>query len=215
MAKKNESSRIIIRPATPEDDKAVADLIFMTGQEMFTYCFSHEKEKTLKILRLLFRMNVSEFSYAYADVAEIDNNIGGMIIWFDHAVRTAIHKKEMGMGSKIIGTMGFFAFIKRLPRFYWAKKVVLPVDNETIYIPHLATFPKFRGQGIASRLLTYSEEQAKQQHCKHLALDVETDNAAAIRLYERVGFKKLQKVESTRLYQAFGFQGVYRMIKQI
>lgn len=48
-----------------------------------------------------------------------------------------------------------------------------------------------RGRGVGSALLGAAETAAVQRHCRALRLEVRVDNAEAIRLYERLGFRRI------------------------
>jgi ribosomal-protein-alanine acetyltransferase len=53
----------------------------------------------------------------------------------------------------------------------------------------LAVAPGRAGRGLGSRLLTAAEAAARERGAESLRLEVRTDNAAAIRLYERHGYR--------------------------
>lgn len=57
----------------------------------------------------------------------------------------------------------------------------------------LAIHPAYRGQGIATRLMTLAEKRLKKDH-DHLYLEVRKDNRKAIRLYKQNGFDLLRTV---------------------
>jgi len=54
----------------------------------------------------------------------------------------------------------------------------------------IAVAERARGRGVAKALLAAVEAAAVQQHCARLRLEVRKDNAAAIALYERLGFRR-------------------------
>lgn len=54
----------------------------------------------------------------------------------------------------------------------------------------LATSPQARGKGVASALLRQVMDAARARGCDRLRLEVRTDNAAAIALYEHAGFQR-------------------------
>lgn len=56
------------------------------------------------------------------------------------------------------------------------------------HITTLATHPKYRRCGVASRLLWHLFTVARQCHCERATLEVRPSNVAARRLYERFGF---------------------------
>lgn len=56
-----------------------------------------------------------------------------------------------------------------------------------------------RGQGVGTALLDAVEQLARRRRCRALRLEVRADNAGAIRLYERLGYR--------RLYALAGYYG--------
>jgi len=53
----------------------------------------------------------------------------------------------------------------------------------------LASQPESRGKGVGTALVEATEAAAKQRRCTTLRLEVRTDNASAIKLYERLGYR--------------------------
>lgn len=47
-----------------------------------------------------------------------------------------------------------------------------------------------RGRGLGEALLVAAERAARARGCTHLRLEVRQDNASAVRLYERLGFRR-------------------------
>jgi len=58
------------------------------------------------------------------------------------------------------------------------------------FVWELAILPKFRGQGIGTRLILESEKLLQKHHPEidELAIGVKTDNTKAIKLYEKLGY---------------------------
>ena len=65
---------------------------------------------------------------------------------------------------------------------------------------------------MASALIAKVEEEAKKSGGKYLSLDVEVENADAIKLYQRLGFRIIKESSTTLKNRQFFF---YRMIKKI
>lgn len=61
---------------------------------------------------------------------------------------------------------------------------------KTAYVVGVATRPECRGQGIASRILALQTAEARRRHRTWLALDVESDNATALRVYRKAGLRE-------------------------
>jgi [ribosomal protein S18]-alanine N-acetyltransferase len=60
----------------------------------------------------------------------------------------------------------------------------------------IATLPAARGKGVARALLRASERSARRRGCSAMRLEVRTDNAPAIRLYELEGYAPFGRYDS-------------------
>ncbi|MDD4984054.1 MAG: GNAT family N-acetyltransferase [Candidatus ainarchaeum sp.] len=66
----------------------------------------------------------------------------------------------------------------------------LPKTNHTLYVSQLNVLKDYRRNGIASKLLKKLLSVAKQKKIKLIYLNIVSTNKPAIRLYEKLGFKK-------------------------
>lgn len=64
---------------------------------------------------------------------------------------------------------------------------------KTLFIDDLCVASTARGHGVGQQLLDFSKQYAREQGCYNLTLDVWTDNAAAVRFYQRAGLQS-QKI---------------------
>lgn len=55
----------------------------------------------------------------------------------------------------------------------------------------IATKAEARGKGVGSALLEAVERLAKKRRCTSVRLEVRTDNEDALRLYERLGYRRI------------------------
>ena len=62
------------------------------------------------------------------------------------------------------------------------------IRNVDGFISCVCVFPEFRGRNIANRMLAEIVDLLKREDCRMVALGVNTDNAPAIRAYEKAGF---------------------------
>ena len=60
----------------------------------------------------------------------------------------------------------------------------------TWYVNVLAVLPEHRGRGLGRRLLELADAVAREAGCRELSIIVSDANARAIRLYERVGYRR-------------------------
>jgi [ribosomal protein S18]-alanine N-acetyltransferase len=56
----------------------------------------------------------------------------------------------------------------------------------------LATQPEARGKGVGTALVEATEAAARLRRCRALRLEVRTDNHSAIKLYERLGYRRIR-----------------------
>jgi ribosomal protein S18 acetylase RimI-like enzyme len=58
-------------------------------------------------------------------------------------------------------------------------------------IHRLAVHPEFQGRGLGKTLLQFAEQQAFDQTCTSIRLDVFSANDTAVRMYERAGYERI------------------------
>ncbi len=81
---------------------------------------------------------------------------------------------------------------------------------ERAEINYIVTFPPYRGQGLASILLEKAMEDMLDNHCQVVTLEVDVTNKAAIKLYQKNGFK----IETTRK-NYYESKDAYLMSKEV
>ena len=59
----------------------------------------------------------------------------------------------------------------------------------------LASRPEARGNGVGSAMLAAVERGARRRGCHELRLEVRVDNIVAMRLYERLGYRRFARIE--------------------
>lgn len=121
----------------------------------------------------LFKRHDNRHSFLNTWIAEINNDVVGVMVFYTGA--QALH-----LDANLVE---------------WLKaKNGLTVDippeahEDEYYIDTVCIDPRFRGQGIGSLLLKHAEVIARKVSCHKLALNVEVEKEAAIRLYDRLGY---------------------------
>lgn len=66
----------------------------------------------------------------------------------------------------------------------------------TVYDTGTGVIPEYRGQGIASQIFAFSLPKLKQASAQQYILEVIDTNVSAIKVYEKVGFREVRKLES-------------------
>ena len=67
-------------------------------------------------------------------------------------------------------------------------------SNETALLLQFAVLPEYRGKGIGKGLMNNILRLLKRNGYKKVCLRVDVKNKKAIKLYERIGFKKKKKI---------------------
>lgn len=72
--------------------------------------------------------------------------------------------------------------------------ILLRSNSRTARLYSIAVDPAARGRGFGEQLVQAAEEVARCHHRTSLRLEVRTDNPAAIRLYERLGYQQFGSI---------------------
>jgi ribosomal protein S18 acetylase RimI-like enzyme len=162
-----------IRPAKQDDAPALARLINLAGEGIPLWLWRQNAacdEEAFAIGAQRAARDFGGFSYTNAHVAEVDGQVAAMLLGY------------------------------RLPDPYdtsvldEAPEVVRPlIELESQapgswYLNAIATFEKFRGRGVGSRLMLLALELACESGADALSLIVAQENKGAFRLYQREGY---------------------------
>lgn len=166
----------VLRPATPADAAALAELANMAGEGMPLYLWAgmaDHGQDPWEVGRQRAQRESGSFSYRNATMLEVNGDVVGCVIGYklpdvpepiDYEQTPAIFVPVRELDSLVCGT--------------W-------------YVDQLATFPRYRGQGFGTKLLEFAEEVAAAAGCHGLSIIVSDGNIGARRLYERRGFLQI------------------------
>lgn len=164
------------RPATIGDCYDIARLfkIASGGVAEYTWTTMQADYPGLSPLRIGERRYASDttvFTYKNAIVASHDDHVMGVLVTF------AIAAEVDGPSET-------------------PDPILAPYSLEapgSWYICAMAVFPEFRGQGLGTKLLAIARDQAQEGEFNELSLLVFEQNTGAVRLYERNGFKTVDR----------------------
>lgn len=80
-------------------------------------------------------------------------------------------------------------------RFLGTAVVFFRKGSRAARLYSIATHVEARGKGVGSALMEAAEQAARRRRCGALRLEVRTDNEGAIRLYERLGYRRIGRYE--------------------
>ncbi len=161
------------RTATKEDCYELARLFRIASSGVADYMWSRLAPKypgltPLEIGTRRFAREEGNFSYRNCVVAEQDGAVIGMLFTF---LTEEGQKADDEPADPILKPY---------------EELEVP---GSFYICALAVFPRFRGRGVGTKMLSIARKQAYQRGFGALSLLVFEHNEGALRLYERNGFE--------------------------
>ena len=163
-----------IRNAAKENARELAYLINLAGEGIPEYLWTgmiEANESALDVGARRAARAEGNFSYTHARIG-VENNVTlGMILSYRQP-----DPYETGP----------------LPEYPDLVRPLIELEARapgSWYINAVATFAEHRGRGVACQLMVDAERRARSGGCDRISLIVASENAGAIRLYERLDFE--------------------------
>lgn len=167
-----------VRNLTLNDDlDSVAELIYQTDPYIYPYWFDKCKNWKTHLIELI-KSEGSAFYYKNILIAEQDNKPYGILVFLNENFKQTYDYCHLQNLNE-----NFNYAIKQ-----YVKPITDYLQSNTVYIPAVCVSKEKRRHHIGTKLLTTLKELHKNKLYK---LHVLADNAAAIGLYEKLGFKKV------------------------
>ncbi len=160
-----------------DNHNKVANLIYHTDKYIFPYLFNGNIKLAEQVLARMIKRDTI-YNYRNIYVAECDGEVLGIIIFMPTPV--CVDVQEM-MAAFFDGGAMIDEKFKRVFEEYYR-----PLENEPpdIYIANICVDSRYRGMGIASKMLGSILRDDKDYH-----LETVKANEPAVRLYRRMGFE--------------------------
>jgi len=168
-------NNLSIRQGGIDDALALAELINIAGEGLPAYLWEKMAEPDESIWDVGCRRAKRPeggFSYRNAVCAQLEDQTAACLIGYPLASTPEEFDKET------------------IPPLFVPLLELEAEASDTWYINVLATYPLFRSQGIGKKLLDHAQHKALEAGKKGLSLIVADNNAGAIALYQRCGFKQ-------------------------
>ena len=164
-----------MRAARPEDAPTIACAVVMAiGDEvgLCNYC----GDDYIRVLTEIASREATQYSWQYAQVAEVDGVVAGAIVGYDGAQLYALRD----------GTFrAIFDCIGRTPQ------VVDETAPGEYYLDSVAVLPEFRGMGVGRALVSAFCDRAFAKGHSCVGLIVDYGNPNAEKLYTSLGFRRV------------------------
>jgi len=174
---KNSKIRIpMIQQAKKENITNLSLLILNAiGTIANTLTGENERNKILETLDLYISMDINRISYNNIYTYKIENELAGLIIAYNS-------NKIKELDAPILNHLK--------SKNMFLKSFDKECFKDEFYIDTVSVFEKFQGNGIAKELFIFIEKKAKDLGFKKISLLVDFENQKALKLYEKIGFRK-------------------------
>jgi ribosomal protein S18 acetylase RimI-like enzyme len=165
------------RPARKEDCRTIAELYRISSDGVADYIWhglAEPGEKHIAVGERRYAREDTVFSYRNCTVAERNGEVIGMLVAFPVEPDSEVSESD----EMVDPVLKPYSELERPGSFY---------------ICGMALFPEYRGQGLGTRMLELARQQAYKRGCNELSLIVFEQNAGAKRLYERHGFREVDR----------------------
>ena len=170
-------SGVTFRAATREDSGKIAELFRISSDGVVEYVWStlapeYPGLEPLEIGAVRYAREEGNFSYTNCVVAEREGEVVGQLCTY-----------LVESGAEMTDEP--------------ADPVLEPYERleipGTLYISSLAVFDEFRGMGLGTKMLSIARDQARESSLDALSLLVFEQNIGAVRLYQRKGFREVDR----------------------
>ena len=183
---------IALRRALASDAPDIGRLILLSAEHFLPAIFG---PGIAKVLDELAARRGSLFGHEHVWIAEQQGMTRGMLLGYPGVIKAA---EDLRTGLALLRSLKA-DMIRRIGPLLAMQSAIGRIAKDEYYISNVAVYPDFRGRGIGAQLIGRAVEEAGRAGIRSVVLDVESDNAEARRLYERIGFRKVSETPPTTL----------------
>ena len=161
--------------------------------------FNPEVHDVLKVAQLVYDVDFRTFDMLFKSSESAVNAISKSLLDEDLETFTVILDDD----GNVIGILIYY--IDKFPKHFYFKSlrllivdildyfVLCDVGPGDLYIAEIAIDRSLRGCGLGKKVLYEVIDYAKEKNLNRVILDADFRNAAAKRLYEKIGFRQFNK----------------------
>lgn len=167
------------------DPRAQMSRVFVEGFYMWLKRFSKDKEKLAEVFAHVFSLEYFFAAVEGREIAAMTACTGGFS-------PICLNRREF---ARILGFFRGNITFFNLRRHMIRNSYPFALGKKTGSIEFVATAQKFQNQGLGYELISYV---MKENPYETYVLEVADTNAAAVRLYEKLGFKEMKRVKAPK-----------------
>ncbi|MBI4814255.1 MAG: GNAT family N-acetyltransferase [Methanobacterium sp.] len=170
------------------DSFKVAEIIYEADAETFDFFFGNKMNASQKIGKLVQEGdNNLGYQHIYV-VTNDDQEIVGVMVYSAGGKMGNIQElKVLFRNFNLLDSLRFI-MIEIIDSIFLSR-----LEEDDFYYAIVAVDGNSRGQGIGSFILEEGIKLAREKGCKRAVLDVDIENEGALRLYQRIGFRKFKE----------------------
>jgi len=173
----DKESGVTFRAATRQDSRRIAELFSISSDGVVDYVWMNLQTEypglePVEIGAVRYASEEGNFSYTNCVVAEWEGEVIGQLCTYP--VEANAEEPDEPVDSVLEPYV----------------RLEIP---DTLYISSLAVFDGFRGRGLGTQMLAIARDQARERSIDTLSLLVFEQNAGAVKLYEREGFREVDR----------------------
>jgi ribosomal protein S18 acetylase RimI-like enzyme len=200
------ASEVAVRPARPDDEDAVVELLYESATGMYDL-YAGSSARAKRVLRAAFRARGNSASREVVTVAEIAGRPAAAMAAFPAA---AIERRARRFLNKTLARTPPWTWPAAMRVFRLGGEVSPAPPIDSFYVDALATALPFRRHGAARALLAAAEDRARADGQPLLSLETAIRNEAARSLYEGFGFHSFEERAPSR-----GLPGFVGYVKEL
>lgn len=185
-------AKMELRKSSKSEAAIAVPLIYSSGPPTFEYVFKNKTKTGTDFLHHAFLREGGEFSFDNHFSLYSDDNMVGIGSVFDGKMAKMFTLHD---GMNILRFYKYSCISVILNGLQVEKIIKLPKANE-IALAHIAISPEHRGKGLGTELMNQLMNVTKAKEKQKFVLDVSEENPRAQALYDRLGFKVTDNMES-------------------
>lgn len=207
-----DASSAALRPASPAIAQVAARLLYLTMRPLTEYWLGVEDTAAAHAaLSRLFASRGNLFSFEFAEYAELQGNVAGLVLAYPASTMRAL---ELPTVLQYFRAAGIRVGLRMLWRSFPLQSIAQAAPDE-YFLAHIAVLPEYEGRGLGRRMLVRVQERATQAGFKKITLTVDARNDRAISLYKRAGFRVSASIDLEPLRRRFQYHGYFQMAKDL
>ncbi len=204
----NKIDNIIIRKGKAEDAQDFSQFILLSAATFFSSIFASNTEE---VMRKTFQQPGNLFSFEHSYFIEVNGKIAGMALGYNWEQK---RREELHTGLLLVKYLKW-SFFTRIFNLLKAQGIVGKVSENEYYLSNIAVYPEFRALGLGTKLFSEIKRESEKTGSNKIALDVETNNKRAIKLYERLGYIIKWRTPSIKINkETFEFFRMFKVLEQ-